>query len=162
MEWIEKVIGELPEIDLGKDTFASISGSVWIIGLSLLFTVVLIILGYRNGIIAELSGLAGIVCAYLVLRIFSPTIKSNVGDLTGTKKFVVYGAIAIVVYIVVKKIMEFIGKTLRHIPVLGFVSGVFGAAAGFLKAMLVLIIVQMTTGVDVLGTIITEFDKLAI
>lgn len=160
MDWIEQLMGELPEINLGEHSFASISGSVWILIFSLLFTLIMITVGYRNGIVTELGGLVAIVGAYLVLRVFSPTLKMNIKDLTGLKKLVVYAVIAIVVYIVIKKIMIFVGKTLRHVPIVGFVSAVFGAAAGFLKAVLVLILVQMTTGIDILGALVTGVDRL--
>lgn len=160
MDWVEEIIGELPEIDLGGYTFANISGSVWIMVLALLFTIIMIIIGYRNGIITELGGLVAIVGSVLILRTFSPTLQSNLGELTGLKRFVVYALVALVVYIVIKKIMLYLGKAVRHVPVVGFISGVFGAAAGFLKAVLVLILVQMTTDIDILGTAVAGFERL--
>ena len=157
MDEFKGVVDELPgltDIDLSALSFLEISGVSWTVIIAALVTVSFVIIGYKNGIVTELSSLLGLLSAFFVIRFFSSAIKGvlplEYGLIPRALAFLV---VSIIVYHAVKYLSSSFGKALRKLPIIGFLSGVLGALAGCIKSLLLMILIQEVLGINIIAAI---------
>lgn len=164
MDNITDVVGGIPklqDIDLSALSFLGISGATWTVIIAALMTVAFVIIGYKNGIVTELSSLLGLISAFFVIHFFSAAIKDIVPLKYGLiPRALAFLVVSIIVYHVVKYLSGSLGKVLRKLPIIGFLSGVLGALAGCVKSLLLMILVQEVSGINIIAAIEAALIKV--
>lgn len=161
---------------------AGIPADTWIALLAVLFLIFCIGYGYKRGIILQMAGLIA-ACATAVLLYVSSDYLNPVlvrafdmlGDTvtaeqaqwlaglsltTRIGRAVVYVLIGFFVYKLVIQVVRAIGGLFRKMPVIGFLSAVFGGVSGCVIGAAVILIFQIVTGVNVTGAVLNTMDTV--
>lgn len=113
--------------------------------LALLESVVLVgglVVGFRKGFAAEISGLAALICATVVFFLLNGMIASFAGrEYYSTLTAVGQLILAVVLFSVFNMIFAVL-RLASRLPVIHIVDKVLGIAAGFIKAVIILYIAK--------------------
>jgi len=122
--------------------------------LAVIFLMVwLMIRGFKKGMAKELSGLAALFAAFVVLALAIMLVSSfKQGEMTNT----FYSVILLVVFGLAYGIVKFIlrsAKAVSSLPIINFFDSVLGVGVGFCKAILIIWIVFLLCANNYLGSV---------
>lgn len=122
--------------------------------LAVIFLMVwLMIRGFKKGMAKELSGLAALFAAFVVLALAIMLVSSfKQGEMTNT----FYSVILLVVFGLAYGIVKFIlrsAKAVSSLPIINFFDSVLGVGVGFCKAILIIWIVFLLCANNYLGPV---------
>ena len=129
-----------------------IAGANLVALLALMLVIWRIARGFKNGLVAEGSGLFALAGTYYLLKWAGELLAEKISSLPVSGKYaqlMVYLVAFYLVYKLLSGIFKRVGANLRRIPFLGWVDGALGAVLGCLSAAFVLYLVEKMTGLDV-------------
>lgn len=113
----------------------------------------MIIRGFKKGMAKELSGLAALFAAFVVLALAIMLVSSfKQGEMTNT----LYSVILLVVFGLAYGIVKFIlrsAKAVSSLPIINFFDSVLGMGVGLCKAILIIWIVFLLCANNYLGPV---------
>ncbi len=113
----------------------------------------LMIRGFKKGMAKELSGLAALFAAFVVLALTIMLVSSfKQGEMTNT----LYSVILLVVFGLAYGIVKFIlrsAKVVSSLPIINFFDSVLGIGVGFCKAILIIWIIFLLCANNYLGPV---------
>ncbi|MBR0163059.1 MAG: CvpA family protein [Lachnospiraceae bacterium] len=161
MEEIQELIEELPAVRLSEYSFSGISASTLTTVLAAVFLIVMMAIGYKRGIIVELSGMIALIGSFVGLLLVKPYVLPFFPQSFGRlARAVCYLLFCFLVFMLVRALVRHIGHMFRKIPVIGWLVAVLGAAAGCVKAVICVLILQHATGIAVTEAVLETIDKL--
>lgn len=108
-----------------------------ITGIDIAIVVILIgavIFGYMTGLIMQIAHLVALAVAYITAISAAKLAPLQIGGL------VVFSVVFLVVFAILRQVIKLL-KIVDHIPVIGFVSHIGGALAGFLINFIIIYII---------------------
>lgn len=161
MEEIQELMGELPMIDLSEYRWSGISAGTVTSLIAAVFLIILIGRGYQRGAIVEISGVVALLASFVALIVVKPFLGALLPAAWGRiPRAILYILLCYLVYRVVKYLLRALGDAFRKIPLIGWIVGVLGGIFGCVRAVLMILIFQHATGINVTGAVAETVNKL--
>ena len=143
MEEIKEVVEELPLLQLSEMSLGGIPGKTLLPALGGVLILLCVIRGYRQGIIVELSPVAALLSCVLALFFCAPYVTAYIPAAWGRfPRALILILICVLIYEIVKSALRGIGSLFRRVPLVGWLTGILGAAAGVVEALCLLYLAQ--------------------
>ena len=118
--------------------------------------------GYKRGILVELGRLISLaltLAALFFCKPYSTPLIMNYLPVKSAGLATVYILLTFIVYKIVYQIVLKIGIAVREVPVVGWVAGMLGAAAGCVETVIMVGIFQLITGIPVTASVSAVLEK---